>query len=496
MMTNTHSFTKPQVFFVLGGPGAGKGTQCQNIVTEFGFIHLSAGDLLRKERNSGSENAQLINNYIKQGKIVPVAITISLIKKEMETQIQNGNTKFIIDGFPRNKDNLDGWNKLMSDFADTPFLLYLQCNEQEMTNRILQRAEQSTIKRKDDNIETLNRRFKVFEHDTMPVIEEFMKQNKCKTIHSIGDINIIYNNIRPLFAPYAININIDTNESIFTFKESTIGLMSGFGIGLAVTVTLNPWDKALYLSILHNRAFLDIRNFYDPFQGVGQSMFQRAISRGLYFPLEQFGCLFAKETLRLNDNISYIFGGTFAGIINALLLNPVSAIKYTRWSDLEHLSLKKEFISMYKEGGSKQFIKGMYATMTRDVVFGSSFAFMRYLRRERYKKYYDLENISYGNKLWIDASSAIVSTILSAPFNYVRNMQYGTAKSETKIPSMVSVLNDLYQTGMKQGNVFNVSKYWAKRLRIGWGSARVAVGMSITASCYEWSQSYLLHDSK
>ena len=52
---------KPQVVFVLGGPGAGKGTQCANIVREYGWVHLSAGDLLRAERETGSENAAMIN---------------------------------------------------------------------------------------------------------------------------------------------------------------------------------------------------------------------------------------------------------------------------------------------------------------------------------------------------------------------------------------------------------------------------------------------------
>lgn len=52
---------KPKVVFVLGGPGAGKGTQCANIVKQFGFVHLSAGDLLREEQKSpGSEYGQLI----------------------------------------------------------------------------------------------------------------------------------------------------------------------------------------------------------------------------------------------------------------------------------------------------------------------------------------------------------------------------------------------------------------------------------------------------
>jgi UMP-CMP kinase len=59
------------VIFVLGGPGAGKGTQCANLVRDYGFVHLSAGDLLRAEQNrEGSEFGELIKTYIRDGKIV------------------------------------------------------------------------------------------------------------------------------------------------------------------------------------------------------------------------------------------------------------------------------------------------------------------------------------------------------------------------------------------------------------------------------------------
>ncbi|TMS09706.1 UMP-CMP kinase [Larimichthys crocea] len=100
---------KPQVVFVLGGPGAGKGTQCSRIVEGYGYTHLSAGDLLREERaREGSEFGQLIANYIKEGKIVPVEITINLLRKAMEETMQKDEKKFrfLIDGFPRNEDNL------------------------------------------------------------------------------------------------------------------------------------------------------------------------------------------------------------------------------------------------------------------------------------------------------------------------------------------------------------------------------------------------------
>jgi hypothetical protein len=103
---------KPKVLFVLGGPGAGKGTVCKNIIEKHGFVHLSAGDLLREERaNPGSQYGELIESHISNGTIVPVEITCSLLDRAMQTS-KSPHNKFLIDGFPRNQDNLQGWNKV------------------------------------------------------------------------------------------------------------------------------------------------------------------------------------------------------------------------------------------------------------------------------------------------------------------------------------------------------------------------------------------------
>lgn len=80
---------KPKIIFVLGAPGSGKGTQCANIVDKYNYVHLSAGDLLRAERNRpGSELAQTIEEFIRAGRIIPVAITCSLIERAMNEQMQ------------------------------------------------------------------------------------------------------------------------------------------------------------------------------------------------------------------------------------------------------------------------------------------------------------------------------------------------------------------------------------------------------------------------
>ena len=76
--------SKPYIIFVLGGPGTGKGTQCANLVKNYNFVHLSAGDLLRAEIASNSKDGELISGIIKEGKIVPSEITVGLLKKSVE----------------------------------------------------------------------------------------------------------------------------------------------------------------------------------------------------------------------------------------------------------------------------------------------------------------------------------------------------------------------------------------------------------------------------
>ena len=89
------------VLFVLGGPGAGKGTQCTKLVSDYGFKHLSAGDLLREEQDRpGSEFGEMIKSYIKEGIIVPMEVTIQLLENAMKASMEADNKKglFLIDG--------------------------------------------------------------------------------------------------------------------------------------------------------------------------------------------------------------------------------------------------------------------------------------------------------------------------------------------------------------------------------------------------------------
>lgn len=144
---------------------------------------------MREERNSGSANADLINEYIREGKIVPVEITCNLLKKAMEL---NGWEKhrYLIDGFPRSQDNLDGWNEVMGEFVNISHLLFLNTSEDIMTQRLLKRSE--TSGRSDDNEEAIKKRLVTYLESTMPIIRKFEEMNKTIEIDSSGDIEDIF----------------------------------------------------------------------------------------------------------------------------------------------------------------------------------------------------------------------------------------------------------------------------------------------------------------
>lgn len=191
---------KPKIVFVLGAPGAGKGTQCEKIVENFGFTHLSAGDLLREERKrEGSEFGALIEDNIRNGRIVPVEITCSLLEKAINaTRASTGNDKFLIDGFPRNEDNLQGWNRQMGEKVQLLFVLFFECTEDQCIARCLKRGESSG--RSDDNLESLKKRFNTYINDTMPIVDHYREQDLVKTIDAVASPDAVFEKVRCAFA--------------------------------------------------------------------------------------------------------------------------------------------------------------------------------------------------------------------------------------------------------------------------------------------------------
>ncbi|KAM3393146.1 hypothetical protein ACQJBY_014015 [Aegilops geniculata] len=182
---------RPFIAFVLGGPGSGKGTQCSRIASDFGFSHVSAGDLLRNEISAGTDQGEWILEIIREGRIVPSEITVELVRKAIESSTAK---RVLIDGFPRCEENRIAFEKITGTEPD--LVLFFDCPEDEMVKRLLSRNQG----RVDDNIETIKKRLKVFESLNLPVVEYYSKRGKAHKINATGTEDEIFEAVRKLFS--------------------------------------------------------------------------------------------------------------------------------------------------------------------------------------------------------------------------------------------------------------------------------------------------------
>lgn len=187
--TPAFSPSEVTVLFVLGGPGAGKGTQCARLVRDYHFTHLSAGDLLRAEQDRpGSQYGQLIRDYIKNGEIVPMEVTVALLEKAMrDTVASTGNKKFLIDGFPRKMDQALKFEEVV---CPAQLVLFYDCPETEMEKRLLERGK--TSGRADDNAESIRKRFRTFVETSMPVVDRYESENRVVKIDATPPPDRVY----------------------------------------------------------------------------------------------------------------------------------------------------------------------------------------------------------------------------------------------------------------------------------------------------------------
>ncbi|MFT5527649.1 MAG: UMP-CMP kinase [Pirellulaceae bacterium] len=192
---------KPNVVFVLGGPGAGKGTMCELAESQLGWTHLSTGDLLRAERQAGGPTAATIEEFITAGKLLPNNIIVTLLRNAMEIVTRTtGKNNFLLDGFPRSLSNLEGWYQAFGREAALPKMLYFECPYGVLEKRIMGRAKYSG--RSDDNAESLKLRFDTFKTETLPTVEFFKNNNKCVEVDTSQDRQAVYSIVRSNLAEY------------------------------------------------------------------------------------------------------------------------------------------------------------------------------------------------------------------------------------------------------------------------------------------------------
>lgn len=174
---------------LFGPPGAGKGTQSEYLVNEYGLVHLSTGDIFRFNMKNGTALGDLAKSYIDKGALVPDSVTIQMLESEVE---KHPDAKgFIFDGFPRTEAQAEALDKFLSSRnTSITKMLALEVGEEELKARLLKRAEVSG--RADDaNPEIIANRIAVYNKETAPVAAYYGLQSKYVGIDGIGSIEEI-----------------------------------------------------------------------------------------------------------------------------------------------------------------------------------------------------------------------------------------------------------------------------------------------------------------
>lgn len=177
---------------LFGPPGSGKGTQSVRIAEKYNLVHISTGDIFRREIRNKSALGLKVHSIIERGELVPDDLLVDILRSALQ---QAGNPRgFVFDGFPRTIRQAEDLDKLLNETGKTVFLvLSLDVDEEEVVTRLLKRAQLEG--RKDDTEEVIRNRMKVYHSQTHPLMEYYNKQAKFKSLTGVGSIDDIFRDI-------------------------------------------------------------------------------------------------------------------------------------------------------------------------------------------------------------------------------------------------------------------------------------------------------------
>ncbi|KAM8931023.1 adenylate kinase isoenzyme 5 isoform 2-T2 [Pelodytes ibericus] len=169
---------KSRIILVIGGPGSGKGTQCEKLAHKYQFTHLSAGDLIQSELTAASERSKLIKDFMERGDAVPLDVVLDLLKDAMTSCL--GHTKgFLLDGFPCEIRQAEEFEcKIRQPNA----VLYLECSAQSMSRRLL--SHNSLSHCREISAETIRRRLERFYQAMEPVLTYYEAKGLLRKINA------------------------------------------------------------------------------------------------------------------------------------------------------------------------------------------------------------------------------------------------------------------------------------------------------------------------
>lgn len=113
----------PKITFVTGAPGSGKGTQCEKLVEEFGYTHISVGDVIRNEIKKGTRDGERLQQFANQGRNCPLELTMQLL---INALVANPSQNYLIDGFPR---EIDQCHYFETHVCEAQTVLFYDCSQ-------------------------------------------------------------------------------------------------------------------------------------------------------------------------------------------------------------------------------------------------------------------------------------------------------------------------------------------------------------------------------
>ncbi|KAL7307360.1 hypothetical protein TKK_0000548 [Trichogramma kaykai] len=178
-----------KTIWIIGGPGCGKGTQCDRIVKKYGFVHLSSGDLLREEVASGSPRGAELQELMSKGLFVPTDVVLSLIKERIDkAKAEDPCCKgVLIDGYPR---ELEQGIQFEKDVCPVDLIVFFDVRNETLISRLLGRAAAAAVKRADDNEETIKKRIEIFNEKNGKIVDHYT--DKCLRINAEGAVDDIF----------------------------------------------------------------------------------------------------------------------------------------------------------------------------------------------------------------------------------------------------------------------------------------------------------------
>ena len=175
----------------LGAPGAGKGTQAELLSQTNSYLHLSTGELLRKEIEMKTNLGKTVQDTINRGELVSDELVLKIVSQNLD----KNNNGWILDGYPRNLSQAGSLNKMLIEINQPlEVVFYLDIPEDVLIKRLLLRG------RKDDTEETIRTRVDIYKKTTQPLIQFYKDLSLLHYIDADRDLKTISSDIKQKMA--------------------------------------------------------------------------------------------------------------------------------------------------------------------------------------------------------------------------------------------------------------------------------------------------------